>query len=244
VSPEVIVSHVEIRPLRLGRVTLPDFHPAAPGVDPIQAFLVRDGDDRILVDTGVGAGNDLIDGLYRPDLVSLPDALAELDVRVGDVAAVVNSHLHFDHCGNNRLFPGVPIFVQQDELEASRQPHYTVPEWVDFPGACYRPIRGRHALSAHLELIPTPGHTPGHQSLVARSAVGVEIVVAQAAYSSSEYALVRERAASDPVLEPHLRLNASWSRERYLASLDALERLRPNRAYFSHDQKVWERTDR
>jgi len=33
-----------------------------------------------------------------------------------DVACVINTHLHYDHCGGNRLFPGVPIHVQAREL--------------------------------------------------------------------------------------------------------------------------------
>ena len=51
---------------------------------------------------------------------------------------VVNTHLHFDHCGGNRLFAGLPIHVQARELEDARtQDDYTIREWVDFPGATY-----------------------------------------------------------------------------------------------------------
>jgi N-acyl homoserine lactone hydrolase len=64
----------------------------------------------------------------------LPDEL------VSRVAVVVNTHLHFDHCGGNRLFPGLPIHVQRRELAAARtEDDYTVREWVDFPGARRRP---------------------------------------------------------------------------------------------------------
>jgi glyoxylase-like metal-dependent hydrolase (beta-lactamase superfamily II) len=167
---------VEVTPLCLARVELPSFHPAAPGTDTIYGFLVRDGDDCILVDTGVGAGNALIERLYKPDRVELAAALGRAGASLGDVTAVVNSHLHFDHCGNNSLFPSVPIFVQRAELEAARVPHYTVPGWVDFPGASYVPVDGSRALSERLELLPTPGHTPGHQSLVIRTGRRVEII--------------------------------------------------------------------
>ena len=79
----------------------------------------------------------LIEKLYRPRRVPLDEVLVSRGAELGDVVAVVNSHLHFDHCGGNRLFPGVPIHVQRAEYEATRTPHYTVREWVDFPGACY-----------------------------------------------------------------------------------------------------------
>jgi glyoxylase-like metal-dependent hydrolase (beta-lactamase superfamily II) len=145
---------------------------------------------------------------------------------------VANSHLHFDHCGNNVLFPDVPIFVQEAELEAASQPAYTVPEWVDFPGASYRPIRGRHAISEHLDLVPTPGHTPGHQSLMVRSRSGLEIVVAQAAYTAGEF--------DDLVSSETEAPDAHWSPATYLRSLAALQQSRPRRAFFSHDPLVWE----
>lgn len=230
---------IDVTPLRLGRVELPDFHPAAPGFDTVQAFLVRDGEHCVLVDTGVGAGSELIDRLYQPERVELPVALDRAGASLRDVTAVVNSHLHFDHCGGNRLFPGVPIFVQQAELEAARQPHYTVTDWVDFAGARYVSVRGRHAISPRLELLPTPGHTPGHQSLLVRSEAGVDVVVAQAAYSAAEFQQFQDLEPSDPLIRRHLESNASGSPQTYTASLAALTRLGPQRAFFSHDRSVW-----
>jgi glyoxylase-like metal-dependent hydrolase (beta-lactamase superfamily II) len=235
------LSTVQITQLRLGQVTLPEFHPAAPGTDTIFAFLVREQANCVLVDTGVGTGSETIRKLYRPECRDLAAVLAEAGASLGDVTAVVNSHLHFDHCGNNSLFPGVPIFVQQAELDAAQEQHYTVPEWVDFPGVNFAPIRGRHSLSDRLELVPTPGHTPGHQSLLVRSDDGIEIVVAQAAYSTAEFRLFHQLDPSDPAFQSHLDLNASWSREAYLASLRELQQLRPQRAFFSHDAEPWER---
>ncbi len=53
-----------------------------------------------------------------------------------DIARVINTHLHFDHCGGNRLFPGVPTHVQARELADARSlDDYTIREWVDFEGA-------------------------------------------------------------------------------------------------------------
>ncbi|MCG8590217.1 MAG: N-acyl homoserine lactonase family protein, partial [Proteobacteria bacterium] len=217
--------------LQLAQVELPDFHPLAPGSDQIFGFLIRDGEDRVLVDTGVGADNPLIEKLYRPRRVELAHALARAGASLEQVTAIVNSHLHFDHCGNNSLFPGIPIFVQEAELEAARQPHYTVAEWVDFPDANYRPVRGRHAISTHLELLPTPGHTPGHQSLLVHSAGDPDIVVAQAAHTGAEF----DRFLTDGFEAPE----GHWSGESYVRSLATLRDCQPRRAFFSHDPLVW-----
>jgi hypothetical protein len=60
---------LEVQTLRLARLELPDFHPEAPGSCDIFGFLVRDGRDCVLVDTGVGSGSDLIERLYQPERV-------------------------------------------------------------------------------------------------------------------------------------------------------------------------------
>lgn len=234
---------VEVHQLRFATVELPEFHPEAPGTDTVHGFLVRDREVCILVDTGVGTDSSLIDRLYKPDRVDLHAALAEVGASFRDITAVVNTHLHFDHCGNNRLFPGVPIFVQHAELDAVKQPHYTVSEWVNFADANYVPIRGAHAISENIQLLPTPGHTPGHQSLVVQSQSGTEIVVGQAAYTAAEFQLFFEHRADEPdsPLDRYIQSNAAWSSKSYISSLDMLRQIRPDRARFSHDPTVWKR---
>jgi hypothetical protein len=89
-----------------------------------------------------------------------PDAHPENIPR--DVASVINTHLHFDHCGGNRLFPGVPIHVQARELADARSlDDYTIREWVDFDGATYVEHEGEVELLPGIRLLPAPGHTDG-----------------------------------------------------------------------------------
>src|SRR5580765_2387966 len=76
----------------------------------------------VLVDTG------MIDS--RPEIDDMsPTPHPENIPR--DVALVINTHLHFDHCGGNRLFAGVPIHVQRAEREAARGDGYTIAEWAE-----------------------------------------------------------------------------------------------------------------
>lgn len=234
---------VELQQIRLAQFELPDFHPEAPGTDTVYGFVVRERDACMLVDTGMGTGSALIERLYKPKRIELEDALAEAGVSVRQITAIVNTHLHFDHCGNNRLFPGVPIFVQAAELEAAQQPRYTVPDWVNFSGANYVAVRGAYSLSENVELLATPGHTPGHQSMRIRSQGRTDIIVGQAAYTASEFQLFcrRNTEGHDPALQRCIESNATWSAEAYVASLAALEHLHPDRAFFSHDPLVWTR---
>lgn len=123
--------------LHLPDVLLPQGHPAAPagGVAVVFGFVIDHPDGAILVDTGVGKGNEFIDQAYAPTVRDLEATLLGVGIEPTSVVAVVNSHLHFDHCGQNPTYYGstVPVFVQAEEVAASRQPYYTDPDWAAVP---------------------------------------------------------------------------------------------------------------
>jgi N-acyl homoserine lactone hydrolase len=112
----------------------------------------------VLVDTGI------ID--LRPEIDDMSPTPHPENIPC-DVACFINTHLHYDHCGGNRLFPGVPIHVQARELADARSlDPYTIREWVDFDGATYVEHEGEVELLPGIRLLPTPGHTDGHQSVL------------------------------------------------------------------------------
>jgi len=79
----------------------------------------------------------------------------------------VNTHLHFDHCGNNHLFAGTPIHVQRRELDdALTLDDYTILDWVQASGVQYVPVDGELELLPGMRLVPAPGHTRGSQIIV------------------------------------------------------------------------------
>jgi N-acyl homoserine lactone hydrolase len=112
----------QVLPLRLAAFPYPDRHPLAgmPGV--LYAYaLVREG-STILYDTGIGFGSDWVDRTFQHNTRDVRTALQEVGVDPTSVERIVHSHLHFDHCGQDRSFPGIPIVVQRIELESARQP--------------------------------------------------------------------------------------------------------------------------
>ena len=144
-------------------------------------YLVPRHDEGVLLfDTGLGLADAETEAHYRPRRRNLVDALAAAALTPSDISMVVNCHLHFDHCGGNALFAGRPILVQSVELAAARGPGYTVPELVDFPGASYRELIGEAEIWPGVWLLPTPGHTNGHQSLVVRQPDGTVVLAGQA----------------------------------------------------------------
>ncbi len=141
--------------------------------------VIEHPEGRILVDTG------MID--------STPELEAEWGVRFNagliprDVLCVINTHLHFDHCGGNRLFAGVPIHVQRAEREAARAEDYTIPEWVEFEGAAYVEHDGEAEIVPGVRVVPTPGHTPGHQSVLVSTREGLVVVAGDVGYTWGQF---------------------------------------------------------
>ena len=135
----------------------------------------------VLVDTGMIDTTPELDEEWQPTPHPLPDDL------VRRVAVVVNTHLHFDHCGGNRLFPAVPIHVQRRELaDARTEDDYTVRAWVDFPGATYVEHDGEAEILSGVRLVPAPGHSAGHQIVVVETDEGPVVLGGDVGYSFQE----------------------------------------------------------
>ncbi len=141
--------------------------------------VVEHPQGRVLVDTGLIDSTPELDEEWSPRFD--PDAIPR------DVACVINTHLHFDHCGGNRLFAGTPIYVQRLEREAARAEGYTIAQWVEFEGATYVELEGEQEVLPGLRVVPTPGHTPGHQSVLVETDDGLVVVAGDVAYTWSAF---------------------------------------------------------
>lgn len=217
-----------IDPVLLAEVTLPEGHPRAGDRCLVFGFVIWHRDGPVLVDTGVGQGHDRVDELFTPRHHPIDDALAERAIRRDDVVMIINSHLHFDHCGNNRSFAGIPMVVQRTEYELAHKPRYTIPEWIDFPGAQWELVEGETEVLAGVRVLPTPGHTPGHQSVAIAATDAVEVIAGQALYDPGEL----EAEESIEVLTPD-------KAEATSDSARAIKSLGPTTVYFSHHPGTW-----
>jgi N-acyl homoserine lactone hydrolase len=227
--------HVER--LSLAHLVLPEDHPEATTTReaPVFAYLIHHPEGAILVDTGVGRGNPVIDEIYQPSVVDIVDALAGCGVDHRDVVAVVNSHLHFDHCGQNPSFYGLndPMYVQASEVEAAKQPYYTEPTWALVPSGQLRSVRGDEDLAEGVRLMATPGHTVGHQSVAIRGGETLVVIAAQSVWSVSEF---------DTMEPDDSNIEDETLREAAADSIRRLRSLNPSLAFFSHDPQVYRGT--
>jgi glyoxylase-like metal-dependent hydrolase (beta-lactamase superfamily II) len=175
------------------------------------AYAVIHPEGVLLFDTGIGFGNAEIEAAYRPVVRDVPRLLQARGISAGDVVALANSHLHFDHCGQNGAFVGRPIR-----------------EWVDFPGSRYELVDGESDVLRGVRLVPTPGHTAGHQSMMIEAAEARTALVGQAVYTRAEW---------DGDDGPGVSGSANaWDRAQYRRSVERIRAFRPDVVLFGHDR--------
>jgi N-acyl homoserine lactone hydrolase len=173
----------EIRRLHLARLRGLDG-----GEWPVHGFVLTHPAGAVLVDTGVGGPQEWLTD-WRVVNRSAAEALAELDLAPGDISLVINTHLHFDHCGQNAVFRHAPFFVQRAELVRARRESPELAGWFDFTGARFELLDGDAEILPGIEVIATPGHTEGHQSVIVRGAGGDnDLLIGDAAYTPRQYA--------------------------------------------------------
>ena len=150
---------------------------------PVFVHVIDHPAARVLVDTGLTTLHPAVADL-NPRPIPL-DTQADFDVAAIDI--VVNTHLHFDHCGGNYLFAGKPTYVQRSELDDARgKDDYTIREWVDAPGVQYVPVDGELELLPGIRLVPTPGHTRGSQVVVVETSARPVVICGDTAVFLSE----------------------------------------------------------
>jgi N-acyl homoserine lactone hydrolase len=178
---------------------------------PVCVHVIDHPDARVLVDTGMTE--------LRPEVADMDPRLVPLSEQALDLAGVdivVNTHLHFDHCGGNHLFAGRPIYVQRQELEDARmEDDYTIREWVDAPGVSYEPVDGELELLPGIRLVPAPGHTRGMQVVVVETGGRPVVVGGDVA--------VRFAELDEPRTEGQLRVRA----------------LEPELVWLAHEREPW-----
>jgi glyoxylase-like metal-dependent hydrolase (beta-lactamase superfamily II) len=194
------------------------------------SYLIRSGGRNILVDTGLGPRP-----AETPD-VPWGELLRDFEaknVRVDDVDMVVMTHLHRDHVGWNLkkeggryvpTFPKARYWMSAKDWDACHQPDVQPTRFPNAPD-CVWPLQdlgliefmhGEHSITPELTAVPTPGHTPGHVSILVTSQGERALVLGDAAHNPVQ--LVETDWVSRADMDPDL------TRQTRRALMDRLER--------------------
>ncbi len=161
----------------------------------LNTLLIQNGRVNVLVDTGIGAKVDAkFTGMYRFERTeTLIDSLRRCGLDVGDIGYVVNTHLHFDHCGGNTVpfsrdsqdsspikfaptFPKAKYIIQKQEWHDATHPNertrasYLKENFVSIEEKeQLNLVEGDIEVTPGIKVMRTPGHTAGHQSVLIES---------------------------------------------------------------------------
>lgn len=153
---------------------------------PLIAYLVRGSGHTVLVDTG---GSDeqwsskYHTRIIRPAEETIFAQLESHGVSPAEVRYIINTHLHWDHCFNNDLFPWATAYAQRREIEYAKKPlpgHYLfyeapalgfTPKWAVLAGQLH-PVDDDTELFPGIKMISLPGHTPGFQGVLVQTEHG------------------------------------------------------------------------
>lgn len=211
---------------------------------PIWACLIQAGGLNVLVDTGMHPvhihdpeatfrGTDY-EAWIRPEMQEedrLEFRLGELGLTPRDIDLVINTHLHFDHAGGNYLFPHATFLVQKEHYQhALGMPEAFPPGYYLLPGLNYDLVEGEMSLLPGLEIVRSPGHVPGMQTVILRLPDTGTIVLASDAISLAEHlAEDRWEGYGNPK-----QARASARR------LEAIARMESGQIFFGHDPEWWQ----
>jgi len=207
---------------------------------PVTCWLVKTTDGPILFDTGLSPR--AVPGLLRNDPLArftesdlLAHRLDDIGLLSNDVAAVVISHLHYDHAGGAEFFTKSELVVQRDEYAYAHHPasffaSFYYRKNFDLPNARWRLLDGDSELVPGVTALRTDGHTPGHQSLLVELPDAGPVILAGDACYWQEH--VETERPPGVVWNPTLAMHA-------IKRLKTLARLTGGRIFPSHDPEFW-----
>lgn len=193
---------------------------------PVFAFLLDTSDGYVLIDTGlIEEGVDSPETAWGPrakllqPLMTREDRITsrlnELGVQADDIRMVINTHMHWDHTGGNRLFKKAIFVEQRSEYRFAFAPDSSIgASYMSnhiTKDAEYMLVEGDCEVAEGIRVIQTPGHTPGHQSVIVSMADGGGVIIAGDAVYAAEN------------LEKMIGPGNCWSSEHAMLSLNKLK---------------------
>jgi N-acyl homoserine lactone hydrolase len=147
---------------------------------PIYVFYIKGGEKNILVDTGLEefVVPEEVGQTYGFDVLEFEDALATVGLKPEDIDVIIHTHLHNDHCENDYKCVNADVYVQKDEYEFFKHPHPVDHRYYSdiLDDVKVIEVEGDSSIFDGIDVIYTPGHTVGGQSVAIRTSEGKAII--------------------------------------------------------------------
>lgn len=231
----------------LKNIFVPDVDPDTFVEIPVPVFLIEHPRGNVLFDTGPhpdafrDAASRWGDAAkrFRPlgdETSGVLGQLKTIGASPDDVRYVISSHFHFDHSGGNQFFPRSTFLVSGKEREWARSREtdgrgYFRADWDH--ALNYREVDGELDLygDGTLRIMPTPGHTPGHQALFVKLKEHKDIIL------SGDCVPFRENLRNEALSTANLDQEEALRTTRKIAEI-----LREQNVFVlhGHDPEQWE----
>ncbi len=147
---------------------------------PIYVFYIKGGDKNILVDTGLEQFMvpDHVGETYGFEVLEFEDALSKADLVPEDIDVIIHTHLHNDHCENDYKCVNAEVFVQKKEMDFFNNPHPADHRYYPdiLEGVNVTQVEGDTNIMDGIDVIFTPGHSPGGQSVSINTSAGRVVI--------------------------------------------------------------------
>ncbi len=165
---------------------------------PVYSVLIEHPDGLFMFDSGYDL--ELVNAMLpfeQPEQTpeqTIPAQLAKCGFEPKDVDALINSHLHFDHCGGNKHLVNATTYLHHEELREARTPEPFerlgyADKSFDHPSAKFELLEGDIDFADGIHLFYTPGHTIGHYSLLVELEGGPPLLfMADVSYTMAAFA--------------------------------------------------------
>jgi N-acyl homoserine lactone hydrolase len=212
---------------------------------PMPCFFVDTGEHKIMVDTGLPDAERATTyhhSCQKRDCLDSPEALREMGVDPDQIDICIFTHLHWDHTHNMKKYHNARYIVQATEIQWAYNPlplyyrSYESPVLgieAPFVGCQFELVEGEAEIVPGVSVFPTPGHTPGHQSVQVETSAGTIVVCGDAIFRYRNF---------EPRVEEHWRY---WVQQRFVSMIDGWRSMEEidRRADFilpGHDDAVFE----
>lgn len=149
---------------------------------PVYVWLIEGGEEPILVDTACSAEEFWKYTLFAEDIkdiIPIEEALPAAGISLSEIKTIIITHLDADHILNAKKVPNARLIVQEKEMRFARNPHPFFAKKYHphlYEGLDWETVSGDKEIAPGVEVIYTPGHTAGSQSVAVATELGRVVI--------------------------------------------------------------------